>query len=65
MNFEEREIIKEIYNQIKILQEEGCEEEVVTFINCTLNNAIKLKCSNNLINKLFILKDYLELGYKL
>ena len=65
MNFNEREIIKEICNQIKILQEEACEEEVVTFINCALNNAIKLKCSNNVINKLFILKDYLELGNKL
>ena len=42
MNFKEREIIKEICNQIKILQEKGCEEEVVTFINCALNNAIKL-----------------------
>ena len=65
MNFKEREIIKEICNQIKILQEKGCEEEVVTFINCALNNAIKLKCSNNLINTLFIFKNLLELGYKL
>ena len=65
MNFAEREIIKTIYRQIKILQEEGSKEEVIAFINCTLNNAIKLKCSNNVINKLFILKDYLELGNKL
>ena len=42
MNFAERELIKTIYRQIKILQEEGSKEEVVAFINCTLNNAIKL-----------------------
>ena len=65
MNFAERELIKTIYRQIKILQEKGQKEQVVAFIKCTINNAIKLKCSNNVINKLFILKDYLELGYKL
>ena len=65
MDFTGREIIRTIYRQIKILQEEGSKEEVITYINYVLNNAIKLKCSNNVINKLFILKDYLELGYKL
>ena len=65
MNFAEREIIKTIYKQIKILQEEGSEAAVVAFLNCTLNNAIKLKCSNNVINTLFIFKNLLELGYKL
>ena len=65
MDFTEREIIRTIYRQIKILQEEGSKEEVVAFINCTLNNAIKLKCSNNVINTLFILKEHLELGNKL
>ena len=65
MSFREREILKTIYEQIKILQEEGTEEEVIIFINSALKTAIQLKCSNSIINRLFVLKDYIELGYKL
>ena len=65
MSFREREILKTIYEQIKILQDEGTEEEVIIFINSVLKTAIQLKCSNSIINRLFVLKDYIELGYKL
>ena len=36
MSFREREILKTIYEQIKILQEEGTEEEVIIFITMDL-----------------------------
>ena len=65
MSFREREILKTICEQIKILQDEGTEEEVIIFINSALKTAIHLKCSNSIINRLFVLKDYIELGDKL
>ena len=65
MSIREREILKTICEQIKILQDEGTEEEVIIFINSALKTAIQLKYSNSIINRLFVLKDYIELGYKL
>ena len=65
MRFREEEILKTIYEQIKILQEEGTEEEVIVFINSALKTAIQLKCSISIIDKLFVLKTYIELGNKL
>ena len=65
MSFREREILKTICEQVKILQDEGTDEEVIIFINSALKTAIQLKCSNSIINRLFVLKDYIELGYRL
>ena len=60
MKKEEREFIKLIFNQIKILEKEGFKEDIVPFINCILNNATKLKYSNTIIDILSILKDYFK-----
>ena len=43
MSFREREILKTIYEQIKILQEEGTEEEVIIYINSALKNCNTIK----------------------
>ena len=65
MTFYEKEMLLEIASQVKKLQEKGNKEDTLTFIDFSIINAENSKCSNGLINRLYLLKDYVDSDKKL
>ena len=61
----EKEYMKRIYKKIKIMQENKQQKELIKFINLAYFRAIMLNFSNEVINRLSLVKYYIEKGEKL
>ena len=61
----EKEYMKRIYKKIKIIQENKQQKELIKFINLAYFRAIMLNFSNEVINRLSLVKYYIEKGEKL
>ena len=61
----EKEYMRKIYKEIKLLQENGQQKELIKFINLAVIRAIYLNLSENVINRLYLVKYYIEKGEKI
>ena len=60
----EKEFMREIYKEIKIKQENKQQKELIKFINLAVIRAIYLNLSDDVINRLYLAKHYIEKGKK-
>ena len=60
----EKECMREIYKEIKIKQENKQQKELIKFINLAVIRAIYLNLSDDVINRLYLAKHYIEKGKK-
>ena len=58
----EKEFMREIYREIKLMQENNQRKELIKFINLAFIRAIHLNLSENVINRLSLAKYYIEKG---
>ena len=61
----EKEFMRKIYKEIKLMQENGEQKELIKFINLAIIKAIYLNFSENVINRLYLAKYYIEKGEKI
>ena len=61
----EKEFMRKIYKEIKLMQEKEQQKELIKFINLTVIRAIYLNLSENVINRLYLAKYYIEKGEKI
>ena len=61
----EKEFMRQIYKEIKIMQENKQQKELVKFINLANIRAIYLNLSDDVINRLYLAKYYIEKGERL
>ena len=61
----EKEFMRNIYKDIKLMQENKQQEELIKFINLMVIKAIYLNLSENVINRLYLAKYYIEKGEKI
>ena len=61
----EKEFMRQIYKEIKIMQENKQQKELVKFINLANIRAIYLNLSDDVINRLYLAKYYIEKGEKI
>ena len=61
----EKEFMRKIYKEIKLLQENKQQKELVKFINLAIIRAIYLNLSENVINRLYLARYYIEKGERL
>ena len=61
----EKEFMRKIYKEIKLMQENGEQKELIKFINLAIIKAIHLNFSENVINRLYLAKYYIEKGEKI
>ena len=65
MKYYEKEFMREIYKEIKIMQENKQQKELIKFINLAVIRAIYLNFSDDVINRLYLAKYYIEKGEKI
>ena len=58
----EKEFMRKIYKEIKLLQETNKRKELIKFINLAHIRAIELNLSDDVINRLYLAKYYIEKG---
>ena len=58
----EKEFMRNVYKDIKLMQENKQQEELIKFINLMVIKAIYLNLSENVINRLYLAKYYIEKG---
>ena len=56
----EKEFMRNVYKDIKLMQENKQQEELIKFINLMVIKAIYLNLSENVINRLYLAKYYIE-----
>ena len=61
----EKEFMRKIYKEIKLLQETNQRKELIKFINLAIIRAIYLNLSDDVINRLYLSKYYIEKGEKI
>ena len=61
----EKEFMRKIYKEIKLMQEKEQQKELIKFINLAVIRAIYLNLSENVINRLYLAKYYIEKGEKI
>ena len=61
----EKEFMRKIYKEIKLMQENKQQEELIKFINLAVIRAIHLNLSDDVINRLYLAKYYIEKGEKI
>ena len=61
----EKEFMRKIYKEIKLLQETNQRKELIKFINLAYIRAIELNLSDDVINRLYLAKYYIEKGEKI
>ena len=61
----EKEFMREIYREIKLMQKNNQRKELIKFINLAFFRAIALNLSDDVINKLYLAKYYIEKGEKI
>ena len=61
----EKEFMRKIYKEIKLMQENEQQKELIKFINLAFIRAIHLNLSENVINRLSLAKYYIEKGDKI
>ena len=61
----EKEFMRKIYKEIKLLQETNQRKELIKFINLAHIRAIELNLSDDVINRLYLAKYYIEKGKKI
>ena len=61
----EKEFMRKIYKEIKLIQENKQQKELIKFINLAVIRAIYLNLSDDVINRLYLAKYYIEKGEKL
>ena len=61
----EKEFMRKIYKEIKLLQETNQRKELIKFINLAHIRAIELNLSDDVINRLYLAKYYIETGAKI
>ena len=61
----EKEFMRKIYKEIKLMQENNQQNELIKFINLAYFRAIMLNLSNDVINRLSLAKYYIEKGEKI
>ena len=61
----EKEFMRKIYKEIKLMQEKEQQKELIKFINLSVIRAIHLNLSENVINRLYLAKYYIEKGEKI
>ena len=61
----EKEFMRKIYKEIKLMQEKEQQKELIKFINLAVIRAIHLNLSENVINRLYLAKYYIEKGEKI
>ena len=61
----EKEFMRKIYKEIKLMQENKQQKELIKFINLAVIRAIYLNLSENVINRLYLAKYYIEKGEKI
>ena len=65
MNRYEKEFIRNVYKEIKLLQENGQQKDLIKFINLAHIRAITLNFSEDVINRLYLAKYFIEKGEKI
>ena len=60
MTDEEKEFMRNIYKEIKLLQEKEQQKELIKFINLSVIRAIYLNFSEDVFNRLNLAKYYIE-----
>ena len=60
----EKEFMRKIYKEIKLMQENKQQKELIKFINLAVIRAIYLSLSDDVINRLYLAKYYIEKGEK-
>ena len=58
----EKGFMRNIYKDIKLMQENKHQEELIKFINLMFIKAIYLNLSENVFNRLYLAKYYIEKG---
>ena len=61
----EKEYMRKIYKEIKLMQENGQQKDLIKFINLAHIRAITLNFSEDVINRLYLAKYYIEKGEKI
>ena len=61
----EKEFMRKIYREIKLMQENKQQKELIKFINLAFIRAIHLNLSDDVINRLYLAKYYIEKGEKI
>ena len=61
----EKEFMRKIYKEIKLMQENKQQKELIKFINLAVIRAIYLNLSDDVINRLYLAKYYIEKGEKI
>ena len=61
----EKEFMRKIYKEIKLLQETNQRKELIKFINLAHIRAIELNLSDDVINRLYLAKYHIEKGEKI
>ena len=61
----EKEFMRKIYKEIKLMQENKQQKELIKFINLAVIRAIHLNLSDDVINRLYLAKYYIEKGEKI
>ena len=61
----EKEFMRKIYKEIKLMQEKEQQKELIKFINLAVIRSIYLNLSENVINRLYLAKYYIEKGEKI
>ena len=56
----EKEYMRKIYKEIKLMQENGQQKELIKFINLAFIRAINLNLSKDVFNRLYLAKYYIE-----
>ena len=65
MNRHEKEFIRNVCKEIKLMQENGQKKDLIKFINLAHIRAITLNFSEDVINRLYLAKYYIEKGEKI
>ena len=61
----EKEFMRKIHKEIKLMQEKGQQKDLIKFINLSVIRAIHLNLSEDVINRLYLAKYYIEKGENL
>ena len=58
----EKEFMRKIYKEIKLMQEKEQQKEIIKFINLAVIRAIYLNFSEDVFNRLYLAKYYIKKG---